>query len=174
MAYEGIRARRPLSMGRRGAVASNHPVATAAGMDILRAGGNAADAAVAIAVTLGVVEPHMSGLGGDGFYHAWNAKTGASNTYNGTGAAPAAATIPHYRAAGGIPNDIRLPQAGGLAGQLVLPCLDCLGTAERARGASRTGTSCCRRALVARCDSRRVSLSRLEDSDVPRVLCANR
>jgi gamma-glutamyltranspeptidase/glutathione hydrolase len=103
MAYEGIRARRPLIMGRRGAVASNHPVATAAGMEILRAGGNAADAAVAIAVTLGVVEPHMSGLGGDGFYHAWNAKTGASTTYNGTGAAPAAATIAHYRAAGGIP-----------------------------------------------------------------------
>jgi len=49
MAYEGIRARRPLIMGRRGAVASNHPVATAAGMDILRAGGNAADAAVAVA-----------------------------------------------------------------------------------------------------------------------------
>ena len=103
MAYEGLRARRPLIMGRRGAVASNHPVATAAGMEILRAGGNAADAAVAIAVTLGVVEPHMSGLGGDGFYHAWNAKTGVSNTYNGTGAAPAAATIAHYRAAGGIP-----------------------------------------------------------------------
>jgi gamma-glutamyltranspeptidase/glutathione hydrolase len=45
----------------------------------------------------------MSGLGGDGFYHAWNAKTGASTTYNGTGAAPAAATIAHYRAAGSIP-----------------------------------------------------------------------
>jgi gamma-glutamyltranspeptidase len=94
MAYEGIRARRPLIMGRRGAVATNHPVATAAGMEILRAGGNAADAAVAIAMTLGVVEPHMSGLGGDGFYHAWNAKTGISTTYNGTGAAPAAATMP--------------------------------------------------------------------------------
>jgi gamma-glutamyltranspeptidase/glutathione hydrolase len=103
MAYEGIRARRPLIMGRRGAVATNHPVATAAGMEILRAGGNAADAAVAIALTLGVVEPHMSGLGGDGFYHAWNAKTGVSTTYNGTGAAPAAATIAHYRTAGGIP-----------------------------------------------------------------------
>ena len=103
MAYDGIRAHRPLIMGRRGAVASNHPVATAAGMEILRTGGNAADAAVAIALTLGVVEPHMSGLGGDGFYHAWNAKTGVSTTYNGTAAAPAMATIALYRAAGGIP-----------------------------------------------------------------------
>ncbi len=67
MAYEGIRSRRPLIMGRRGAVATNHPVATAAGMDVLRAGGSAVDAAVAISLTLGVVEPHMSGLGGHGF-----------------------------------------------------------------------------------------------------------
>lgn len=104
MAYPSIRARRPLIMGRRGAVASNHPVATAAGMEVLRAGGNAADAAVAVAVTLGVVEPHMSGLGGDGFYHAWSAATGTGSTFNGTGQAPAAATIARYRAEGGIPN----------------------------------------------------------------------
>jgi gamma-glutamyltranspeptidase len=104
MAYPSIRARRPLIMGRRGAVASNHPVATAAGMEVLRAAGNAADAAVAVALTLGVVEPHMSGLGGDGFYHAWNAATGAGSTFNGTGQAPAAATSARYRAEGGIPN----------------------------------------------------------------------
>ena len=59
-----------------GAVATNHPVATAAGLDVLRAGGSAADAAVAVSLTLGVVEPHMSGLGGDGFYHHWSARTG--------------------------------------------------------------------------------------------------
>ncbi|WP_421990056.1 gamma-glutamyltransferase family protein [Roseococcus sp.] len=103
MSYEGIRARRPLIMGRRGAVATNHPVATAAGMDVLRAGGTAADAAVAISLTLGVVEPHMSGLGGDGFYHHWSAKTGRAETYAGTGQAPAAATIARYRSEGGIP-----------------------------------------------------------------------
>jgi gamma-glutamyltranspeptidase len=104
MAYEGIRAHRPLIMGRRGAVATNHPVATQAGLDVLRAGGSAADAAVAISLTLGVVEPHMSGLGGDGFYHHWSAKTGRAETYAGTGQAPAAATIAQYSAAGGIPN----------------------------------------------------------------------
>jgi gamma-glutamyltranspeptidase/glutathione hydrolase len=56
-------------MGRRGAVASNHPVATQAGLDVLKSGGNATDAALAVALTLGVAEPHMSGLGGDVFYH---------------------------------------------------------------------------------------------------------
>lgn len=57
MASPCIRAHRPLIMGKRGAVASNHPVATAAGMEVIRAGGNAADAAIAVALTLGVVEP---------------------------------------------------------------------------------------------------------------------
>jgi len=97
------RTHRPLIMGRRGAVASNHPMATAAGLEVLRAGGSAADAAVAVSLTLGVVEPHMSGLGGDGFYHHWSAATGRSETYAGTGPAPEAATVARYRAEGGIP-----------------------------------------------------------------------
>lgn len=104
MAHPTLRAHRPLIMGRRGAVASNHPVATAAGMEVLRAGGNAADATVAVSLTLGVVEPHMSGLGGDGFYHAWRAVSGEGSTYNGTAPAPRLATTERYEAAGGIPN----------------------------------------------------------------------
>src|SRR5262249_6007873 len=48
-------------MGRRGAVGANHPLAAQAGLDTLRAGGNAVDAAVAIGLALGVVEPMMSG-----------------------------------------------------------------------------------------------------------------
>jgi len=104
MSHPAIRAHRPLIMGRRGAVASNHPVATAAGIETLRAGGNAADATVTVSLTLGVVEPHMSGLGGDGFFHAWSASSAKGSTFNGTGPAPAAATIARYRAEGGIPN----------------------------------------------------------------------
>lgn len=121
MAHPAIRAHRPLIMGRRGAVATNHPVATMAGLDVLKSGGNAVDAAVAVSLTLGVVEPHMSGLGGDFFASVWRAKDGASATFNGTGAAPAAATVERYRAEGGIPNHGSLSvQTPGLVAGLAL------------------------------------------------------
>ena len=95
-----LRAHRPLIMGRNGAVASNHPQATQAGLDVLRAGGNAVDAAVAVSLALGVVEPGMSGLGGDGFYHVWIAETGRSHVYNGTGSAPNAASPERFQETG--------------------------------------------------------------------------
>src|SRR5262249_51506626 len=101
MAYEGPRSYRPLIMGRRGAVASNHPLATQAGLVTLQAGGNAVDAAVAVAATLSVVEPYVSGLGGDGFYHVYVRRTREAIVFNGTGPAPAAATPERYAA--GIP-----------------------------------------------------------------------
>jgi len=101
MGYEGVRSYRPVIMGRRGAVSSNHPLATQAGLLALQAGGSAVDAAVAVAATLGVVEPMMSGLGGDGFYHVYQRGTGTAVVFNGTGPAPRAATPERY--AGGIP-----------------------------------------------------------------------
>jgi gamma-glutamyltranspeptidase / glutathione hydrolase len=97
-----IRSYRPVIIGRRGAVAANHPLAAQAGLLALRAGGNAVDAAVATAVTLAVVEPMMSGLGGDGFYHVYDQATGRAVVFNGTGPAPAAATLERY--ANGIPR----------------------------------------------------------------------
>ena len=97
-----MRCYRPLIIGRRGAVAANHPLAAQAGLLALRAGGNAVDAAVATAMALSVVEPMMSGLGGDGFYHVFDAKTGRAIVFNGTGPAPRAATPKRY--AGGIPR----------------------------------------------------------------------
>ncbi len=97
-----IRAYRALIAGRRGAAAANHPLAAQAGLMALRAGGNAVDAAVATALALSVVEPMMSGLGGDAFYHVFDAKTGKAVVFNGTGPAPRAATPERY--AGGIPR----------------------------------------------------------------------
>src|SRR4051794_7801375 len=99
---DDIRCYRPLIIGRRGAVAANHPLAAQAGLMALRAGGNAVDAAVATAVTLAVVEPMMSGLGGDGFYTIFDAASGRAAVVNGTGPAPRAATPERY--AGGIPR----------------------------------------------------------------------
>src|SRR5438034_10924806 len=99
---EEIRCYRPLIMGRRGAVAANHPLAAQAGLLALRAGGNAVDAAVATALALSVVEPMMSGLGGDAFYSVFDAKTGKAVIFNGTGPAPRDATPDRYR--GGIPR----------------------------------------------------------------------
>src|SRR6266436_3715549 len=87
---------------RCGAVAANHPLAAQAGLLALRAGGNAVDAAVATSLALAVVEPMMSGLGGDGFYHVYEQATGRAVVFNGTGPAPAAATPERY--AGGIPR----------------------------------------------------------------------
>ncbi len=114
--YPTLRSHRPLIMGRNGAVGANHPLAAQAGLDTLRAGGNAVDAAVAISLALGVVEPMMSGLGGDGFYHVHVAKTGAALTYNATGPAPRAATpdsFPDGMAVRG-PRSVSVP--GCLAG----------------------------------------------------------
>ncbi|HET7884260.1 MAG TPA: gamma-glutamyltransferase [Acetobacteraceae bacterium] len=98
--YLPSRNHRVLIMGRNGAVGANHPLATQAGLDTLRAGGNAIDAAVATALTLGVVEPGMSGLGGDGFYQVYIAKDGKPHCWNATGPAPFAASPERFRASG--------------------------------------------------------------------------
>ena len=94
------RSHRPLIMGSKGAVGANHPAAALTGLDILRAGGNAFDATVAIALSLGVVEPMMAGLGGDGIYQTFLASSSKSLVFNGTGAAPSAATPDRFRATG--------------------------------------------------------------------------
>lgn len=75
-----------------GLVAAMHPLAAAAGAEILQRGGNAADAAVAAAFAVGVVEPFMSGLGGAAYVVAHRATTGQTLTLDGAIELPQAAT----------------------------------------------------------------------------------
>jgi gamma-glutamyltranspeptidase len=115
--YLPDRAHRTLMMGRRGAVGTNHPLATQVGLDVLRSGGNAIDATIAIALSLGVVEPGMSGLGGDGFYQVHDGGTGQTQCWNATGAAPFAATAERFRAAGiAVRGPLSVSTPGLLAG----------------------------------------------------------
>jgi gamma-glutamyltranspeptidase len=75
-------------LGRRGAVVAPHTLASQAGLDILREGGNAIEAAIAVAATLAVVYPHMTGIGGDGFWllHAPDQAMSAIDACGATGA----------------------------------------------------------------------------------------
>ena len=75
--------------GTSGMVSSAHPLATEAGLEILRAGGNAFDAAVAVAAALNVVEPAMSGMGGYGTILVWDAKREQIRYLNASGRIPA-------------------------------------------------------------------------------------
>ena len=79
---------RSITMSQHGIVASSHVLASQAGLDILRAGGNAVDAAVATAAALGVVESHAIGMGGDAFFLYYEAATGEVHAYNGSGRSP--------------------------------------------------------------------------------------
>ncbi len=90
------RSTRAPATGQNGMVASAHPYATRAGLDVLRDGGNAIDAAVAVASTLNVVEPYMSGVGGIGLALIYVAGEGRTRALNFSGHAPHAAKPEMY------------------------------------------------------------------------------
>jgi gamma-glutamyltranspeptidase / glutathione hydrolase len=112
---------RPTVMTMRGMVASGHPLASEAGLRILKEGGNAIDAAIATWLVQGQVEPAMTGLGGDMYILIYLAKTGEVKFINGTGPAPMAATLDFYRAKGGMPADgaLSVEVPGGVSGALL-------------------------------------------------------
>ena len=83
---------RPDVRGVSGAVSAGHPLAAAAGHEVLRRGGNAMDAAIAMAGVLAVVRPHMNGVGGDAFALYYEAATGQVHAMNGSGRAGTLAT----------------------------------------------------------------------------------
>mgnify|MGYP005848320769 CR=1 FL=1 len=92
--------RRSPVFARRGLISTSQPLASAAGLRILLAGGNAVDAAVAAAAVLGVVNPYQTGLGGDAFALVSMAADGVVRALNASGPAPAAARLEDWRARG--------------------------------------------------------------------------
>jgi gamma-glutamyltranspeptidase / glutathione hydrolase len=82
-----------VATGTGGAVVSDTAESTAAGLAVLRAGGTAADAAVAVASTLGVTDPYVAGLGGGGYFVYYDARTHQVTTIDGRETTPAAADV---------------------------------------------------------------------------------
>ncbi|KAH9898097.1 gamma-glutamyltranspeptidase [Cubamyces lactineus] len=92
--------RRSVVYGTKGVVAASQPLAVEAGLEILRKGGNAADAAVATSAALNVTEPSCCGIGGDAFCLFYDAQTKTVKALNGSGRSPAKLTIDHVRSQG--------------------------------------------------------------------------
>jgi gamma-glutamyltranspeptidase / glutathione hydrolase len=102
---------RPDVMGTHGAVSSDHPLASAAGMQVLQRGGNAVDAAVTMAAVLAVVRPHMNGIGGDAFVLHYDAASREVTALNGSGRSGGSVT-PTFFSETGID---RIPEQGPLS-----------------------------------------------------------
>lgn len=92
--------RRSSVYGKGGTVATSQPLATAAGLEILAKGGNAADAAVAAGAALNVTEPTSTGIGGDMFALYYSADTAQVTALNGSGRAPASLTLDRLKKEG--------------------------------------------------------------------------
>ena len=88
-------------------VAAANPLAAKAGMEVLRRGGTAADAAVAVQSVLGLVEPQSSGVGGGAFMTFYDAKTRTTVAYNGRETAPMGAQSTMFEGADGKPLNFR-------------------------------------------------------------------
>ena len=116
---------RPPKIGSKGAVVANHTMAAQAGMQILHQGGNAVDAAIAVAFALGPAEPQGSSIGGDGFVMVHIPENRSVEVANGSGAAPLAATAEKY------PNGIPVT---GILGTSVPGIVDALLSAHERYG----------------------------------------
>jgi gamma-glutamyltranspeptidase/glutathione hydrolase len=125
----GFAARRSVVMARNGMVASSQPLAVEAGLSMLKKGGNAIDAAIATALTLGVVEPVSTGIGGDAFFLYQSAADGRIYGVNGSGRCPCGLTLEALQRRGikGIPYI-------GLASVTVPGAIDAFAEVQRRHG----------------------------------------
>src|SRR5689334_2186075 len=97
-------------LARHGMVCTSQPLATQAGLDVLKQGGSAVDAAIAANAVLGVVEPMNCGVGGDLFAIVWDAKTKRLYGLNGSGRSPYPLTLEHCQSS----QLQRIPERGTL------------------------------------------------------------
>ncbi|MEV3992687.1 gamma-glutamyltransferase [Streptomyces sp. NPDC049837] len=105
----------PVAVGYGGAVASVDPDASAAGIEVLRRGGNAVDAAVATAAALGVTEPYSAGIGGGGYFVHYDAKTRKVHTIDGRETAPLSADESLFLGEDGKPLPFEEAMTSGLS-----------------------------------------------------------
>ncbi|OII62107.1 gamma-glutamyltransferase [Streptomyces sp. CC53] len=108
-------AKTPVAVGHGGAVASVDADASAAGIAVLKAGGNAVDAAVATAAALGVTEPYSAGIGGGGYLVHYDARTRTVHTLDGRETAPRSATAALFLGDGGTPLPFGEAATSGLS-----------------------------------------------------------
>src|SRR5215216_5459391 len=95
-----FRSGRSVVMGSHGMVATSHPLAAQVGLDVLKAGGNAVDAAIATNAAMGLMEPMSCGVGGDLFAIVWDAKTQTLHGLNACGRSPGKATRAFFKSQG--------------------------------------------------------------------------
>ena len=94
--FGGLPAGRSVVRATQGMVATSQPLASQVGIDVLKRGGNAADAAIAVAAMLNVTEPNMTGIGGDCFAMIYSPKTKKIEALNASGRCPRALTLDHF------------------------------------------------------------------------------
>lgn len=104
-----------LVRGEKHMVVAAHPLAAEAGREVLRRGGSAIDAVIAVQMVLNLVEPQSSGIGGGAFILHWDAKTRTLTSYDGRETAPAAARPDRFLGPDGKPHKFGLTRGSGLS-----------------------------------------------------------